>query len=123
MIVHLDDLSFPGGWVELGKYKRVVFDHDIESVRLASSNERSDGTLARQFVPELNSDALVVPWHNGGTRMMVADGPIRAFGYYQNSDEGKITACDEGNAKGRLMRDAATADGDAVECSPYSNAD
>ena len=123
MIVHIDHIALPGGPSELPKYSRVKFDAGLGHLRLATELERSDGTLARQFVPSLNSDGLVIPWHNGGTRMMRADGAIVGFGYYKNADNGKITAADESNAKGRLMADASVKDGDEIECSPYSNAD
>lgn len=123
MIVHIDDVSIPGGDTTIPMYRRVVYDRDLGSLRLATATDRSDGTLSREFVPEFNTDALVIPWHNGGTRMMIADGPIPAFGHYKNSADGKITLSDAASAKGRLMRDAATEDGAPVECSPYSNAD
>ena len=123
MIVHVDQISFPGGPTELPMYRRVKLDSESKILVLAGAEDRSEGTLARKFMPEFNSEALVVPWHNGGTRMMIADGPIPSFGYCKNSNDGKITFSDEANAKGRLMSDAAIQAGDAVECSPYSNAD
>ena len=54
---------------------------------------------------------------------MVASGAIPAYGYYANDADGKIVAADAATAKGRLHRQAATADGDIVEVSPFSNAD
>ena len=108
----------------LEPYRRVRYNSGTGTLVYAGAAEKADGTLAQRFNTDNDTVASVIPWHNQGMRKMVAGGAIAAYGYYTNGANGKIVAeADPLLAKGRLHRQAATADGDIVEVSPFSDAD